>query len=329
MGGGVGGDGCLDNKKPSQTRQKTASATSQAGGVGQSGLPSLFDYTDYRLFLRDQLAALARRDGARGSLRAIARRMGLQTPSLLSMVASGKRHLPDDKLTACAEALQLDAARREYFELLFLLERSRSEADRKRIDQKIRICFSSGLFKPLLDEGNQYARYWYLPVLREATALSGFAHMAKDRAKLAQSIGVPLAEVEAGFRLLLKLGLLAESASGELVRAEPSVHNFGRTNAFTLLNYNLKILEQSMKAAVKSSRERYFESLTVAIPEDLFAEFKQLIKRFFRELDVRAEGTVGRTRVVQVSLQMFNVFDGGSARGPGFDTTDSKGRPCG
>jgi uncharacterized protein (TIGR02147 family) len=161
----------------------------------------------------------------------------------------------------------------------------------------------------MIDDGNLYARFWYLPVLREAVALAGFSPTPKVFARLAAACGVGADEVEQGFRHLFELGLLTKDEAGSWCRSEPSVHNFGRTNAFILLKYNVQLLEQSMKAAVKDNKNRYFESLTCAIPHELFDEFKAHIKRFFKEMDAKAESAVRRERVVQANVQLFTMID--------------------
>jgi uncharacterized protein (TIGR02147 family) len=236
--------------------------------------------------------------------------MDLGGPSSLSMISNCQRHLPEDKVAKCIQAIGLDKQSGEYFELIHLLARARTETDRKRIEEKIQICFGSGLFKEMIDEGNVFARQWYLSALREATALQSTSKVTDASvAALSEALGIPTAEVERGFQVLIERGLLSKTPEGRLERTDPSIHNFGRTNAFSMLNYNIRVLEQSIKAAVLSSDKRYFETLTVAIPKALFPEIKQRIKRFFREIDIMAEGSEGRTQVVQMNIQFFTQFD--------------------
>ena len=53
-------------------------------------LPNIFDYMDYRLFLKDQLEYLQSRD-RKFSQRWVAKRAGFKAPQLLSMIVQGHR----------------------------------------------------------------------------------------------------------------------------------------------------------------------------------------------------------------------------------------------
>jgi uncharacterized protein (TIGR02147 family) len=164
----------------------------------------------------------------------------------------------------------------------------------------------------MIDDGNVFARYWYLGVLRESVTLSGRSKKLATSESLAESLGLSIEEVEAGFDILLSIGMLRTDEQGNLHRSVPSVHNFGKTNPFLLLNYNIRILEQSIKAAVLPNKRRYFETLTMAIPNELMPEVKTMIKRFFKEVDMLAEGCSKREQVTQINVQLFSVVGGES-----------------
>jgi uncharacterized protein (TIGR02147 family) len=295
------------NEIPNGIRKRNLSEASLA----QAGLPDIFSYTDYRSYLRDALQKLGE-IGPQYSLRCISKKIGLASPGLLSMICSSKRHLSPEKLPQVATVLRLNAAQAEYLELIFLLSRCKSAEDRERILEKIRVCFSSGLFQEMIDDGNVFARYWYLGVLRESVTLSGRSKKLATSESLAESLGLSIEEVEAGFDILLSIGMLRTDEQGNLHRSVPSVHNFGKTNPFLLLNYNIRILEQSIKAAVLPNKRRYFETLTMAIPNELMPEVKTMIKRFFKEVDMLAEGCSKRDQVTQINVQLFSVVGGES-----------------
>jgi uncharacterized protein (TIGR02147 family) len=276
-----------------------------------AGLPDIFAYTDYRAYLKEAFQRLGEA-GPQYSLRCVSKKIGLASPGMLSMICASKRHLSPEKLPQIALVLKLSAMQTEYLELIFVLSRCKSTDDRERILEKIRVCFSSGLFQEMIEDGNVFARYWYLGVLRESVALSGRAKKFASSDALAESLGLSIEEVEAGFDLLLSIGMLRTDEQGNLHRSIPSVHNFGKTNPFLMLNYNIRILEQSIKAAVMPNKKRYFETLTMAIPNELMPEVKTMIKRFVKEVDMLAEGCSKREQVAQINVQLFSVVGGES-----------------
>ncbi len=288
-----------------------AGGVASGSRVGADQLPDIFQYLDYRAFLADRLRALGApaASGARFSLRNVSKRAGFKSPSFLSMVCSRKRHLSTDSIQPLARCLQLSEREQEYFELITLLGLSESEENRRLLTQKIRICFHTGLFREMIGEGNAFARAWYLPVLREICGLQELSLTAKTTQDIAGQLGLTEDEVKEGFELLLQEGFLQSDESGRLRRSEPSVHNFGKTSEFVLLNYYIQLLEKSIKATTQPKDQKYFESLTLAIPRRLMPDLKEHIKRFFREIDMLAESQQDRDRVCQLNLQLFTAYE--------------------
>lgn len=98
--------------------------------------PDLFNYLDYRHFLRDWLAAAKKHYGF--SYRVFSRRAGLKSPSLYKMVMDGERDLIEGSLHKFLEGLSLSAKEKEYFATLVLYNQARTEDHKQRYLGKIR-----------------------------------------------------------------------------------------------------------------------------------------------------------------------------------------------
>jgi|GEM_PF-609728 len=84
--------------------------------MSEEPLANVFDYLDYREFLRATYAEGKRLKKL--SYRAFSRRAGLLSPNYLKLVIDGKRNITHEMAQRFAQALHLTAEGTEYFELL-------------------------------------------------------------------------------------------------------------------------------------------------------------------------------------------------------------------
>lgn len=89
--------------------------------VPSTDLPSIFDYTSYRAFLRDWLEA-KKRIRSKFSHRTFARLAEQKSPSLLLQVMRGDRNLTEATCASFAKALGLVGDEKKHFEDLVLLD---------------------------------------------------------------------------------------------------------------------------------------------------------------------------------------------------------------
>ena len=97
----------------------------------QAHRPSVYDYTDYRAYLRDYyVAEKARRPAF--SYRYFARRAGHTSPNFLKLVIEGKRNLGPASDTAFARALELDAEEAGFFAELVAYGQAKNDEAKNR-----------------------------------------------------------------------------------------------------------------------------------------------------------------------------------------------------
>lgn len=98
--------------------------------------PNLFNYLDYRHFLRDWLQSAKKNYGF--SYRFFSKRAGLKSPSLYKMVMDGERDLVEGSLHKFLEGLNLSVKEKEYFATLVLYNQARSDEHRERYLGRLR-----------------------------------------------------------------------------------------------------------------------------------------------------------------------------------------------
>jgi|GEM_PF-6007165 len=272
------------------------------GHEPQGEAPCALDYLDYRAFLRDVINTLCQRN-ARLSQRGLALRAGFKAPHLLGMILAGQRSLAADKLPALARALRLTASDEAYVGILLDLEAARSVESRAAVLRRIQIEFHAGLFSHMGQNGSELLRGWVPLAVRELVLLPDFT---ADPRWMAARLGVQEKIVRESFEALSRLGFLVKIEE-RWVKAEPSIHNFGRFAPMVVAQYNLEVLQKACEAVAFPNSERYFESLTMAVPKALVPQLKSMIKRFMREVDVLVESHGVRDEVWLLGTQLLNL----------------------
>ena len=124
----------------------------------------VFEYVDYRAFLRDYYAH-EKRVRRSFSHRAFSRRVGLGSPNHLKRVMDGERNLTVEMAERFAGALALSGEAAEYFVQLVRFGQARSSVERARAYEKL-AGFKAYRRTRKLDLAHAaYHSTWYLPAI--------------------------------------------------------------------------------------------------------------------------------------------------------------------
>jgi uncharacterized protein (TIGR02147 family) len=271
--------------------------------VPRPGEIDVFDYLDYRAFLRDFY--VHKKETQRGfSHRAFSRRAGLASPNHLKRVMEGDRNLTAEMATRFAKACGLDGEAAEYFENLVGFNQARSATER---NQKYARLTGYRQYRRLHKLELAHAAYhatWYLPAIRELAARKDFE---ADPAWIAKRLvpAITVAEAKRGLATIRELGLL-EERDGKVVRSEAVVSTGSEMPALHIANYHRAMMERAAASIdIVPSASRDISSLTMCLDEDGLRRVKERIQRFRREL-IELEMLVDDpAQVIQINFQLF------------------------
>jgi hypothetical protein len=167
---------------------------------------SIWDYLDYRAFLRDSFAA-ARAMGNPVSNRWLARRLGFRSFSFITMLLQGKRNLTRPNRERFARLLGLDSQAEAYFAALVEYNQARLPLDRERALQALSMLRKPGAGRTGLSKELRLDEDGYR-LLREL--LEEFRIRAEAIAENIEGSG---GEGERDYRLELRLFPLAPAAT--------------------------------------------------------------------------------------------------------------------
>jgi uncharacterized protein (TIGR02147 family) len=268
------------------------------------GEPDVFEYLDYRAFLRDLYRE--RKTRGRGfSFRAFSRRAGLKSPNYLKLVMDGERNLTPPMAERFARACGLEDESAEHFVDLVGFSQAETASQRNRHYERLTSSQSYRKAHRLDLAHAAYHSTWYMPAIRELAAHPGFV---ADPAWIARTLYPPISRSEARRALdtLTKLGLLVTDATGRTRQGEAQLTTGPETRSLHIANYHRMMMQRAAEAIdLFPSEDRDISSLTLAMGEDGVRRLKARIQRFRRELLELSALEDGPGRVVQVNFQLF------------------------
>ena len=270
----------------------------------QAHRPNIFEYTDYRAYLRDYyVAEKARRPAF--SYRYFARRAGHTSPNFLKLVIEGKRNLGPASVTAFARALELDAEEASFFAELVSYGQAKSDADKNK--HLTRITAARNYRKAGKIEGHlfDYLVHWYLPAIRELVARPDFVEDPKWIAReLLPSITAKKAAE--GLKVLINLGLVRRMPDGRLERGDPSWTTGPDPSSKIVEAFHGQMLTLASESLQKyTPEERAVSSLVVCVKAKTVPELKRRLTSFQQELLALCDADEEPEVVFQVGMQLF------------------------
>ncbi len=269
---------------------------------------AIYQYSDFRNFLRDHYA-YHKANTRRYSFRAFSKAAGFSSPNFIKLVMDGEKNLTGDSASQLAKAMGLDEAATGYFQDLVQFAQAKDmDAKRKaleRIDQRHRKQGADNLG----DADAAYLKAWYLPVIREMSALPGFSDDAPALAKRL-AFPVPAKDVRAALDFLESHGFLQRDAKGRLKRKERVLATGDMAKkpglAAAAREYHVQMAELAKQAIFQMPKEnRSATNTTLSLSAEGYARALKRIEALRFELLELAAADAGPRGLHQLNVTLF------------------------
>jgi uncharacterized protein (TIGR02147 family) len=267
--------------------------------------PSVFDFLDYRAFLRAHYEA-AKKTRRGFSFRRFSELAGLRSPNFLKLVMDGERNLGSETVPKVAAALALDGGEATFFADLVAFAQAESAVEKNRAFERLAASRRFRAARRIDGMLMSYLSHWYYPAIRELAARADFR---EDPRWIAGELcpAITPAEAKAALTTLLELGLLAhDPESGRLARGEPTLTTEHEVRALGAGNFHRQMLERAAAAIEDVPRElRDLAALTVCVSPETAALVKQRIHQFREALTELCDADARGSVVYQLNVQWF------------------------
>lgn len=265
-------------------------------------MPDLFQYTDYRAFLRDWFVE-AKQTSSALSYRFLATRMEID-PGFLVHIFHGQKHLSEKHLQPLVKVLKLDKRQGEYFQRLVGFCKAKGEQEIGRRFNELMELRETRV-RELSASHYRYYQNWYVPAIR---CLVAARKVHGDGAELSGILRPQITQAQAreAIRLLAKLGMIHKASDGAW---EPTDAHVSSGDAWTHLairsfqKQTLQLAMDAMESIPKDQRE--ISTMTLAIAREEMATVQEMVREFRSKLAKWAVSTPNADMVYQMNIQVF------------------------
>ncbi|MGK5082550.1 TIGR02147 family protein [Bdellovibrionota bacterium FG-1] len=288
------------------------SAVLKTGSKGDSSLLSVFEYTDYRTYLRDAYEQKRKRNPS-FTESAFVRKTGLSSNSrgYFKLVVQGKRNLSATTIRGFSEALELSSKESLYFESLVQFNQASKPRDKSYYFQRLEASAEgrvSKQFELLCSQYNYYSN-WYVPAVRE---LVGLARFQEDATWITSMLRGKITKVQAAEAMvhLERLGMIRRNAeTGQWEQSEPLVKYTGNVFSYAVQKFQAEMLARAQESLTEDPySERRASSITISCDHDRLPEFIQMIDEFRDAVNLKfGVGSKMPDTVFQLGFQVFQL----------------------
>lgn len=271
-------------------------------------LPSVWEYTDYRVWLTDTYHA--RKAIHRWfSYGVLAQRAGFKARDFLLRVMRGERCLSSESAARLAAALDLPRREQEYFRALVAYNQARSDPEREaawgRVQHTLAKSRNASAPRQLTGIHREILGQWHHLAIRsliEMTPEQGDWEALGKRLNPSRTAAV----VRRSAELLERGGLLEKRADGLWHATEKSVSTPAEVGVPALRTFHRDCLHLAGEAIEETpSHHRNITGVTLGISERTYRLVCDRLTELRLELGKLAEGDDEADRVYQLTLALF------------------------
>ena len=268
------------------------------------GKKTIYEYMDYRLFLKEAFALLKQQD-KKFSFRYFSKQAGFKSQSVLKLVMDGKMNISTPNIEVFAKIFRLNKSEANFFYHLVLMNQAKTSEVRQLHAQEILKSKAYKKLYPLSQLQMNYYKHWYYIPVRELVALKGFRN---DFDWIAKKLNPKITAQEAKKAIdeLTALGLIRRNANNELEQVDENISTGDEVVHKTIPVYHKEMLKKAIEAVDRypiSSRD--ISSVTLGVSAKNLKMIKEMVQKFRKELLAAASSGDDPNQVFQINFQVF------------------------
>lgn len=273
---------------------------------------NLFEYDDYRLFLKDWFQ-LKKKEKSSYSLKAFSNQAGFSSPNVLKQVMDGHRNLSKESIEKFSKGLKLDSLESAYFEQLVLYKQSQSKVDKEKYQIKLFRLKQCHFIEPIPEDKYSIYSEWYHLVVRELVISKDYNDKAEWISKKLRG-RVSLEDVTQSIQILEENGLIKRNKSGRWEQTNPLTSTGNQVDAKIFVRFH-QLLFEVMRSYLQyyDSQKKYdkldISSLILGVPLNRIDEIKKKIQNFRKEILELVADDASPEEVLLLNMQMIPLTD--------------------
>lgn len=273
------------------------------GASAPAKMPSVFDYLNYRNFIRDRVEFMRARNEY--SNRKFAAEVGFGSPSYLRMVIGGQRHLSRENSEKLSKAFGLDEKEAEFFELLVEFDQA---SDLKAQDLAYKKILGNEVFRKVRKMAQaeyEFFSNWQVVAIFEGLS-TDFGQLPASR--MAEMLEISVQDLEHHLSVLKRLGLI-DFTNGRWVKKDRQLETPLDIQSLNVRNFHRQMGLKAMDVIDRlASTERTFAGMTINLSEQGYQDFRKRIFDFLRDSNAVYSESEKSDTVFQLNIQLFPLL---------------------
>jgi uncharacterized protein (TIGR02147 family) len=268
--------------------------------------PNIFDYLDYREFLRSVFVA-KKAEAGHFSHRSLAQHLELKAPGHMLFVMQGKRNLSEDLALRLAKYLKLRKSEIAYFLNLIKFNNAKTSLEKQYAFEQLQSARRRGT-SIVSSERYSFYEKWYYSAIRASLDVTPFKD---DFRALGRSIKPAISPQEASqaVALLAKLGFIKKDARGFCRPAEATISTGDAWQSAAITHLHRQFIALGSESIDRFAKgERDISCLTVTLSPASLEKVRERIKNARAEILEIAASEPSADRVMQCNFQLFPMF---------------------
>jgi uncharacterized protein (TIGR02147 family) len=266
-------------------------------------MKEIFEYTDYRLYLRD-FYEYTKKQKPYYSFRFIASRVGIN-PGFIFRLMSGKTHIGPKKIEVFAELLELQGKQCEYFIELVRLGKAKRDED---IEESLkRLQLIRGVqYTTIADDQMEFFSKWHHMAMRSLLSIHPFDGKNYRRLGAMLVPSLPADDARESVNLLVRLGLVHLDKNGFFEVADTFISTKEKWSSVAIQDYQRTSIELSLKALEDLPKNvRDISTVTFTCSKNQLEILRERLQEIRQEMLMLSQDCQDEDHVMQLNLQLF------------------------
>ena len=265
---------------------------------------NVFDYYDYRKFLRDSYEEMHSKN-VKFSYRFIQNKTGID-PGFLVKVFNGHKNLPEKAIPRFIKLLKLDERQAEYFTNLVFYGRAKSDIQKQNYFEKL-ISYKKPICRVIESDAYEFYSKLYYTAIRELIGIYPFTGDFKELASLLVP-QITTSEAKEGVELLERLGLISKDQHGRYNQTDRFITTGEKCRKNAARTFHKEMIQLANDALEQIPQElRDISTITATLSFDGFSKLKNKMTEFRNEILKIVQEEKNATGVYHLNFHLFPI----------------------
>lgn len=271
--------------------------------MSRSKLINIYDYTDYRAYLRAYFTH-RRQKHKFFSLRYFARLAGYNSCGLLIDILSGKTNIGPGVIKNLLKALGLNRKETAYFKNLVHFTQAQTTLEKRAYFENLLTAFCAKGHSLELEQYRYFSK-WYYPAVRELLSIVDFNN---DYNVILRKLKprITLAQAKNAIRVLLRYGFIQKNRSGFYRPKHKHITSETGIKPVAVAQFQRDMMDRAKEAIDRfPEKDREISSITFSVAKEDLQKMKEQINICTEKLIAIVKKSKGMDMVGQLNYQLF------------------------